>query len=171
MNEALIEKLGGWDGKQTQYLIDIYQNQKNDPSFFKDLVGLTTTHQNLQTATTWLIKHHYDEKQTIDPVLIEQLLYTCPRLNHWEAKLHVLQLLPHFQLREAVLPYVEEMVRKGLTDKKKFVKTWSFQGLYELSKYIPEMKEEVLLRCQEAMEIESASVKARVRKILQKLEN
>lgn len=170
MKEALINHLQAWDGKHNDPLIALYQESVPEPSFFPTLVQLTQEREDLQVQTTWLIKHHYDQKQNLPELLLNPLFQYSSKLVHWGARLHVLQLLPNVNLDENIVPYIEEFVRANLKDENKFVRAWSYWGLYELTKYIPELKEEALFYCQQAMETESASVKSRARKAIQKLE-
>lgn len=165
----LAQLLKEWDGKHIAYLKDIYENYANQASFSPLLMELYTQEPGLQTATTWLIKHHYDNNHVIPSALIDPLLFMAKELVYWEAKLHVLQLLPMLELRPEHIPYLEDFVRRCLTDKKTFVRAWAYQGMYEIaqfrSDFIPELKQ----LCAEALENERASVKARVRKVLEKL--
>jgi len=65
---------------------------------------------------------------------------------------------------------LDSFVRKCLKSEVKFVRAWAYQGFFELTKYIPEYKNECQLLCEEAMERESGAIKSRVRKVLKQLE-
>ncbi|MEL7121830.1 MAG: hypothetical protein AAFO07_20450, partial [Bacteroidota bacterium] len=143
-NQDLILELQEWDGKHVDYLIDIYDNYSNQDVFFDQLLEISTI-QVLQTATTWLIKHHYDQKQSLNQHQIDNLLGISTELVHWEAQLHVLQLLPKVKISETILPIVDEFVNNCLESKKKFVRAWAYQGFYELTKHRPEYKEPLRL--------------------------
>ncbi len=169
INTNLLDGLKKWDGKHIKYLTKLYQTNSGDPSFPENLVAIIINEKDLQKTATWLIKHHYDNGQTLSPLLIEKLLKVCGNVDNWEAKLHLLQLLPHFKLTHNTLLSTENFVRACLNDSNKFVRAWTYNGLYELTKYIPELKTEVEFLCQRALETESAAVQARVRKILLEL--
>lgn len=170
MDKDLQHQLQQWDGKHTDLLIQIYQNHVYSPDFFSDLIDLCFSEPTLQTPATWIIKHHYDQKQSLSENLMNELVKRGKQFSDWEARLHLLQILPKVPMDRGVVPYVEEWVRKGLKDENKFVRAWSYQGLYEVSRHIPEMKEELRLLCEDALQLESASVKARVRKVIKQLE-
>lgn len=170
MKQSLIEKLNNWDGKESAYLTLLYQENINKEEFFINLVELTHENDDLQLGSTWLIKHHYDQKQRLSDNLTYRLILAFPLLKHWGAKLHMLQIIDLLPQDSTTLPYMEELSRKGLENKNKFVRAWSYQGLFEVSKHITEMQPEVLLLCREAMETESASIKSKVRKIIAALE-
>ena len=169
MNQSLIDQLLNWDGIHTDYLIQIYQQHQQLKSFFTNLVDICLTRPDLQIPASWLIKNHYDNKHSLDHALINKLMKEGRVFEHWEARLHLLQILPKVKLDLEVVPYIEEWVRRGLKEENKFIRAWSYQGLYEVSKYIPELKEEVALLCEDALQIENASVKARVRKVVKQL--
>lgn len=166
MNTNLIDKLKSWDGFHIEYLKNLYNTDKTNADFFGNLVTICINEQDLQKATTWLIKHHYNSGQLLPKPLTAKLLTACKNVENWEAKLHLLQLFPHFELTEKSIAVVEDFARNCLTDNNKFVRAWAYNGLYELTKYIPELKTELEFICQRAMETESAAIKSKVKKIL-----
>jgi hypothetical protein len=170
MKDDLIQRLQNWDGKHTDYLIAVYRDHLDEDSFFVQLVDLCLTHPETQIPGTWIIKHHYDQKESLDDDLMNHLLREGNQFSDWETRLHLLQILPKVKMEQETVPYVEEWVRKGLKDDNKFVRAWSYQGLYEVAKHIPEMKKELRLLCEDALQLESASVQARVRKVVKQLE-
>lgn len=166
MNAALTSKLKMWDGIRVGYLMDLYKANFSDPSFFEHLVMLCVKEQDLQKTTTWLIKHHYDSGRALPNFLTRKLLTACRNVENWEAKLHLLQLLPHVELTGNSLISAEDFVRNCLNDNNKFVRAWAYNGLYELTKYVPALKTELEFICERAMKTESAAIKSKVRKIL-----
>lgn len=171
MNTNLIDKLKAWDGVHIEYLTDLYNTDKTNADFLGNLVTICINEQDLQKTATWLIKHHYDSGQVLPKPLIKKLLTACNNVKIWEAKLHLLQLLQHFELTEKTIIITENFARNCMTDNNKFVRAWAYNGLYELTKYIPELKTELEFICQRAMETESASIKSKVKKILLNLSN
>lgn len=166
MNSELISKIKLWDGVHIEYLIELYRANSSNLDFFENLVTICAIEQDLQKATTWLLKHHYDNGQTLPDSLTERLLISCKTVENWEAKLHLLQLLPHFKLTQKSIPIADDFIRNSLRDNNKFVRAWAYNGLYELTKHIPEMKNELEFICQRAMETESAAIRSKVKKIL-----
>jgi len=166
MNSELNNKLKLWDGVHIECLTELYSENYSSSDFFESLVTICVNEQDLQKTATWLIKHHYDNGQTLPEQLTERLLISCETVKNWEAKLHLLQLLPHFKLTDKSIIISEDFIRKCLEDKNRFVRAWAYNGLYELTKYIPELKTELEFICQRAMETESAAIKSKVKKIL-----
>ena len=95
----------------------------------------------------------------------------CEKLSLWEARLHIMQLIPKFELTAEMVPLFEWFVRGAMNDSKKFVKAAAYQAYFTLIKFKPELKDDLITQCHYAMENESASIKSKVRKILKQLEN
>lgn len=169
MVQDLKHQLQNWDGKHSAPLIQLYKDYQGQPLFFEELVNICLKFPELQVPATWIIKHHFGLKKHVDHALMNRLLKEGMHFKGWETRLHMLQIMPQIKMQDDTVPYVEEWVRKALKDENKFVRAWSYQGLYEVSKHIPEMQEELALLCEDALELESASVKARVRKVLKRL--
>ncbi len=167
--KALISLLETWDGKHVDHLIDIYDNRHNDPDFFDELIQITKEQQHLQVATTWLFKHHYDSKKRLSDTQTHMILNLSYTFSHWEAQLHILQLLPHIYISEENFITIEDFVRPCLNSNTKFVRAWAYEGFYQLTKEQPTYIEELKALCDKAMLTESASVKARIRKILKRI--
>ena len=166
MNMSLIDKLKSWDGVHVSYLTELYNSFSSSTEFFKNVINICKNNPELHIPATWLVKHHYDQGNSLPYLLTEEYLKECANFNVWEAKLHLLQVFPHFNLSDNSVVLMEDFVRDCLTDKKKFVKAWAYNGLFALTKYNPELVTEVEFICNKAMQTESAAIKAKVRKIL-----
>ncbi len=170
MNDIdLEEKLRRWDGKHTNYLIAIYQQQVYDSAFVDAIIQLYLKHIELQSATTWIIKHFVDNGNKLNQAQIDKILSEVNMLEHWEAQLHILQLIPQFQVSTKNAESVEPFVREKLTSEKKFVKAAAYEAYYEIVKVYTALANEFRILCEEALANESASVRAKVRKIYAKM--
>ena len=112
---------------------------------------------------TWL-----EAGNELEQPQIEKIYGSLDQLKLWEAKLHVLQSIPFMPIADTVCSNLYAFLRITLTDSNKFVRAWSYNGLYELSrqhsKYIDETKEYFEM----AMRDEVPSVKARIRNAMKK---
>ncbi len=171
MKQILANKIYDWDGRGIDYMVAFYHENVDNKLFFPQLIELFLEDKNLQKGVTWLIKHHFDQKKSLDNNLIHKLFLHCEEVVNWEAQLHLLQILPQVKLSPDVAPYVEQFARKAIESPKKFVRAWAYQALFELYRIIPTLKEEIIILCEQAMERESASVKARVRKVLKAIDS
>jgi len=165
----LAEILKSWNGKQVDYIKNIYQVYHQHPDFISNLLALLNQDQALQKAITWLIKYHVEQKNDLSKTETTQLVRSCNNLKHWEAQLHFLQILPYLKLEANQVEVVEPLIGQLLGSSKKFVKAWAYNGLYELTQYKPELKNDAIILFNAALETESASVKARIRNLLKKM--
>lgn len=144
----------------------MYAERVDDSGFFDLLISKCFSDSESQRDTTWLVKHHYASGKTLPEFQVNKLLGICENVAQWETAVHILQLLSKFKLTEHTIILVEDFVRKSLIHPNKFVRAWAFQGMYELSKYMPGLTGELYALCEKALETEGAAVKARVRKVL-----
>ena len=170
MITGLKDQLEGWDGIHMDYLTSIYNSFHEQSDFFDHLISLTSEQPQLQEGTTWLIKHHYDEKKELSKDQLDELLNSVAGLKHWAANLHVLQILPHIEIKSENYIIIDDFVRRSWNSDNKFVRAWSYQGLLELYKFQPSNKPELMALCEKAMINESASIKVKVRNLIKHLE-
>lgn len=167
--QQLKNVLQGNDERSVSHLLGVYNTFASDEDFIKNLISITKSDHNLQNNTTWLLKYYIENNQQVIPEYTRKLISLSEILAPWEAKLHLLQMLPYLKLEKADLPYLDVFINQTLKSDNKFVRAWAYHGLYEMSKILPQLKEEVRLTCERALEEEAPSVKARVRKILKEL--
>lgn len=163
------EKINSWDGKRSAHLERIYADHLVDnPSLFEDLIDLCLTDQNYHVSVTWLIKHHYDQKASLSDELTNKLLTVCPSLEDWQAKLHILQIIPSVNLADKAILLVDDFSREGLQNENKFVRAWAYEARYKLVTYIGEYAHELAQLCEDGM-MDSPSVQVRVRAVMKRL--
>lgn len=165
----LKQQLQAWDSKTSQYLIDIYQANRDQVDFFPILLSLMQTDASLRLAGTWLAKHHYEQKGSLSSEQIKAFFRFAQLAEHWGTRLHLLQLLPMVPFPTPLLLELEDFCYASLEDKKPFVRAWAYQGLFEVSKLKPEIRESLKHRCEQALAEEKASVKVRIRKVMEQL--
>ncbi len=156
-----------WDGKSSSDIGEVYNRYCNDDILPKTLVELSYKTE-FQKGATWMLKHYLENGNEMKSNEISALVRLAPFLEHWESKLHFLQCLPYLVIGKSQQRTTELFLRKCITDDKKFVRAWAYNGFYELARQYPEYKPEVLKFFDMAMRDEVASVKARIRQILKK---
>jgi len=169
MSKKLKQILLDWNGT-AEGMRQIYDQNNEKTDFLKKIIDLCGKEQGLQKPISWLIKHHYDIKQTLPVNLHTPFIKVAVNYTDWVAKLNFLQVLPQLNIDEEELQDLDDFVRACLHDENKFVRAWSYQGFYEITKHIPEFENELRQLCDLAMERESASIKSRVRKVLAQLD-
>lgn len=159
-----------WDGKHTDPLIGLYQDYQNRADFWDYLVGAYLERPEWEVPVTWLFKHHYDQKQELSADQVQVLLDGFSNMEQWEARLHMLQLIPKWRLSKEQAFFLEPLLASAMNDDKKFVRAAAYEAF---AKIVPHLSEEAraafLKRCETAMATESASVKVKLRRALKKL--
>ena len=117
----------------------------------------------MQTEVTWLLKKYLENKKEITGSDSSTIWQSLTLINHWGAKLHVLQCLPLIEIAIPDKDLIETFLRKNFGSKNKFVRAWSYSGFYELANQFPEYRKEAVQLIENAILTESASVKARLR--------
>lgn len=161
------QEIAAWDGKSAAYIQAIYDAHQADDDFSDTLVALSLT-KTCEKGATWLLKAWLEAGNRLAQPQVAKLYGPLDQLEHWEAKLHVLQSIPFMAITDAESRYVYHFLRFTLTDQNKFVRAWSYNGLYELSRQHPQYAEETKQFFEMAMIDEAPSVKARIRNIMKK---
>ncbi len=132
MNEQLIEQPASWDGIHVQYLSEFYQAQDDYKLFFSEWVEIYVVYPEHQKAITWLIKHHYKQRQSVAQDILSVLFLMSNEVDSWEARLHLLQIMPYIFIPREVYPQVEAFVRSCLETSRTFVGAWSTRAFTKL---------------------------------------
>ena len=158
-----------WDKKHTDYLKSIYRANIHNPSFIQLLIDLYLTDTPSELPASWLIKHYCDAGETLTQVQVEQILNNFDALTDWGSRLHILQIIPKIQLTEHLAKQIEPEIRKLLTSDNKFVKAAAYEACFEVVQVNPAFTNEFKSICEGALASESASVKVKIKRILNKL--
>lgn len=164
---SIEQKLSAWDGKSAADIRAIYDEYHTRDDFTDRIVELTTK-PDCQKGATWLLKAWLETGNTLKQSQVSRIYGLLNKLEHWEAKLHVLQSIPFMTIAEADRDSVYRFLRTTIIDQNKLVRAWSYNGFYELSSQHGEYKEESERYFTMAMRDEAPSVKARIRNIMKK---
>ena len=160
-------ELKNWDGKSADDISEIFHRFARETWFLARIIELMAR-KELQAGTSWLLKRHLDNGGTIGFADSRRLFELLPLLDDWQAKLHLLQCLARLEIDEAGKKCLDPFLRGGLRSDNKFVRAWSYSGFYELAVRFPEYREETARFFEMALRDEAPSVKARIRKLLEK---
>lgn len=167
----LITELAAFDGKHTAPLETLATRLSPTAILIQELCTLARQGDaKLQTATTWLLKRF----QETGVVFASEQVQTCLALLHhvtdWEARLHLLQMLPGFAIPLTHKNALYHHLKTLLTDNKKFVRAWAYNGLVELAEQYPDLQVKVSELLARGQQEESASVRARIRNRIKTLQ-
>ena len=154
-----------WGDRSSEDLNELYALVADQAEFENRLIDSLNGDEEIHRIATWLIKHHLEQKHAFTSDQMSQVFDQLSHLKNWEAKLHVLQCLPHVDVPSNHKETVEDFIRSCLSEINKFVRAWAYNGFYELACQYPEMQAEAEALFEAASEDEAASVKARVRNI------
>ncbi len=166
----LSTKLSQWDRKHTDYLIEIYSLNKKDIDFINRVIEIYNDNEELEHATTWLLKHFIDNGNDLSPLQVTNIVDKLDKLKYWESQLHILQIIPKIKITPELACTLESGVKAKMRSEKKFVKASAFMAYYEIVKLQPELKNEFQNICEEALLTESASIKSKIKNILKAIE-
>ncbi len=153
-----------YDGKHKAPLENIAGNLLFSTEELDTLCSLAKeSSQILQAGSTWLLKRGLEEGQLLTAVQTKALLALLEKELHWEAQLHILQIFPHLKIPKASRNRLFVTLKNLLDSSNKFVKAWTFNGLYVLADQFSEYRNDVLPLLQAGMDEEAGSTKARIR--------
>ena len=162
---AIKQDILAWDGKSFEMIQTIYDNYSQDPGFVKTILRLMAEERS-QRGSSWLLKTYLSKGGLIGQAETTMLFQLLAQLSHWETRLHILQSLSFIQIPKE---YKEELVaffRQCLDEDNKFIRAWSYNGFWLLSRQYPQYQQETQNLFSIAMREESPAVKARIRRIL-----
>lgn len=161
------QEIAAWDGKSAADIKSIYDAHKAETNFADTIIALSFT-QACEKGATWSLKAWLEHGNTLEQTQVAKIYRSLDQLEHWEAKLHVLQSIAFMPIAEAERNNVYNFLRLTLTDQNKFVRAWSYNGFYELSRQHSKYLNETKQFFEMAMRDEAPSVKARIRNIIKK---
>ena len=164
-NDVIEEALREWDGKSFDGIDAVHGRFHDDPRYIPEILTLTEV-QELQKGTTWLLKKYVETGGVLTQEQITAVYRLLPTFDNWEAKLHILQIMPQMPIPDSHHKSIADFLRECTGSDKKFVRAWAYNGFYELAKQYPQFQAEVTQLLDAAMADEAASVKARIRNIL-----
>lgn len=166
---AEIEK---FDGHRTASLDSLAERLTPTEPVLRDLLRLAQSGDaKAQTASTWLLKRFQEDGHVFSKKDTGTLLALLCETDHWEARLHLLQMLPALTIPAERM----ERLRRALDSDafvksaNKFVRAWSYNGLAILADQHPDLRPAVARILRAAQQGEAASVRARVRAILKSM--
>lgn len=164
---AMKRDIAAWDGKATDPIAAVYARHNADKGFLAEAIALCADAACARGAT-WLLKRWLEDgRGPVAAALTHRLLTHLGTLAHWEAKLHVLQALPHLTIAPDDAPAVARFVATCLGDEATFVRAWAYTGLHHLAVQHPAYREDAQRTLETAMTVaQPASVRVRLRKAL-----
>ena len=165
--------LAAFDGKQTDVLEALAAKCTPEPGLISELCTLAQKDEaRLPAAATWMLKRFQEQGHVCSEEETAGLLGLFGSVGPWEAKLHLLQMLPGLVIPEDRAPALWTLVKgEGfLQAPNKFVRAWSYNALAVLATQHPAYRKDAAALLAAAQEDEAASVRARIRNTLKDID-
>ena len=157
-----IERTDG-DSGSLELLLARHQSTR---SFVNQLVLLIAPGEpKLQIKATGLLKRLAESGTKFTTQQLVAIFDSLAEVTHWEAKLHLCQMLQHVKILNGSETKVVWFLERCLSEENKFLRAWAYNGFYELAKQHHEYYDYALEQLERAQKEKSAAVKARVRNI------
>lgn len=168
----LLKELAAFDGKHTDPLEALAENLAPDAAVTAELITLAGRDDaKLQTAASWLLKRLQEEGCAFSADQVEGLLDLLEQVEAWEARLHLLQMLPAWTLPAKRSHALRRLFLSPgfLQAPNKFLRAWTYNALAVLATQHTAFRPEVAALLQSGAEEEAASVRARIRNLVKDL--
>lgn len=117
-------------------------------------------------ACTWLLKHHLEQGGELDERLHARVIKTIDTLDHWEARLHILQCLSHLKIPADLGDSLHECIIKLTRDGNGFIRAWAYSGLHHLALQHPRFTASTAHHLNLALTHGNPATKARIRQLM-----
>ncbi|MDM4015164.1 hypothetical protein [Roseiconus lacunae] len=163
---TLFAGLKEFDGKSTQSLERLDDRLDRNDATIEDLIAAAEEHDpKMQSGATWILKRWNDQQEPLIEGQITALAKLLKKVDHWEAKLHLLQLLSTHRLPAAVCRTLQKPLEALQRHENKFVRAWTYSVIAATAETRKSLREPTCQLLDQAETTEAASVKARIRQI------
>jgi hypothetical protein len=162
----LSEALRQFDGKQVKSLERLAVQLQKTPASIDQLLTLSgSDNPRMQTAATWILKRLQERGVSLTAAQSRDVFRLLGRVPHWEAKLHLLQMLGELKIPARNAARLFEIFETDTRDPNKLVRAWSYNGLSVIGEQHEKYRADVTALLENSQHDEAASVRARVRQI------
>ncbi|MFK7778757.1 MAG: hypothetical protein QM501_11685 [Gimesia sp.] len=161
---SLKQDIGNWDKGAVEDLELIYDRRASESELGSETVKLLIE-SSVQQGASWLLKRYLETDGELSTADLGWVFESLSHLEEWGSKLHLLQCLSYLTIGKSDVKILEPFLRACLEDENKFVRAWAYNGFYELALQHSQFKDEVDRMLEHGMQVEAASVKARIRNI------
>lgn len=161
----LLDELRQFDGKHTAPLEKLASRLAGDEHAVGLLLAAAESDEpKLQTAATWVLRQLHDTGRQLTALESNELLNLLGMVESWEARLHLLQMIPALSIpRRKAKPLLESLAISLDTEKNKFVRAWTYNALVAIADQHDQLRDEAAEHVARGQDEEAASVKARIR--------
>jgi hypothetical protein len=159
-------ELEDFEGNRRDLLERVVLRQRSVRSVINGLVLLIPEKgSKIQVGATWLLKRLAETKSQFTTQQLTAIFDSLADLNHWEAKLHICQMLQHVRIPKGSEAKVALFLERSLLEENKFLRAWAYNGFVELAKQHTQYSEFAMKQLDDGETEKSAAVRARIRNI------
>ncbi len=167
---CLITAIAEYDGKNINSLKSIAARISPSPTVLNALCDLLDSDDgHMRSASSWLLRRYVSAGAALSPRQTQQVLRTLQRDTqhgwHWQARLHLLQMMGDLCLPAACAEPLWCALCKSAAEENKFIRAWSYSGLAVIAEQYPSYRGHALVMLAAAEYEGAASTRARVRQI------
>lgn len=154
------------DGKVLGSLEPIAAQIDPSPAILQNLCDLAGSDDaHVQSASTWLLRRYVDAGAILSQMQTEQALSVLTAPRHWQARLHVLQMVEQLTLPSRRVEQLWTSLSEQRKDDNKFIRAWSYHGLAVIADQHPSYRDSARTLLAAAGKEDAASLRARIRRI------
>lgn len=146
--------------------LERYYDLNHEKEDFPDHLLNQLPDGEFENANTWLIKRYLENGNRLPANIEMRILDLLPHLSGWEAKLHLLQILPYIVIPKSRSATIRKILLALIKENNKFIRAWAYNSLYHLQLCHPEYKTEMISLLNKAYDNEAPSVRVRIRNML-----
>jgi len=160
------ERLLEYDGKRVAPFRQVVEHLGVSRESFEVLLGLAAEEEEaFEIGATWGLKAMAEAGLQPSEDHARTLVQLLATAQAPDAILHLLQLLPYLPSVPDLEAGLYQTLLTHLRSKRTFVRAWAYSGLGQLAQRNSEYRDVVGALFDKAMATESASVRARIRKV------
>ena len=166
MEADLRARLAAFDGVHTDKLEELAESLSSDPQVLTALCDLALSDDSkLRSAATWLLKRFSEQGVRYKGEQSAVLLGVLYRESHWEAQVHVLQMLDNLVVTAAGAPALWKTLEEMTANSNRLLRTWSYHGLAVLADQHMHYRDEARAWLSRVDSDAAASLRARARRL------
>ena len=155
-----------YDGKVIEGLASIATEIDPSSAVLQALCDFVCSEDaRVQSAASWLLRRYAGDGAALSQRQTEQALSVLTAGGHWEARLHVLQMMGDLTVPAKRIEQLWPALIEQTKDANKFIRAWSYYGLAVVADRHPPYRGRALALLAAADQEGAASVRARVRRI------
>ncbi len=164
--DELRRQLSVFDGVRTDTLEEIASTLDPEAAVLDSLCELALSEDlKLQSASTWLLKRYVEDGHKLNDEQSSGLLEVLVREGHWEAKLHILQMLDALTITATNAPILWSVLRGQTSAGNKLICAWSYHGLVVIADKHSAYRRPAKEWLERGEHHEAASVRTRIRRL------